>query len=127
MTDDLAKRVRDIAKQPNLDRSIPLSLHRAADLIEQQAAEIATLKHDIERHIANHAADLSAQSGPRIRREALEEAAKACDALEARISKAMLDAHERNGTPIDGGYLNACDDCADAIRALLAARTGGKA
>lgn len=49
---------------------------------------------------------------------ALDEAAKACEAMESRISEAMLKASEQNGTPIDGGYLNACDDCADAIRAI---------
>ena len=53
----------------------------------------------------------------------LEEAAAVCEKLESRISKAMEDAHERSGSPIDGGYLSACDDCADLIRAL--AKTEG--
>lgn len=62
MSDDLVKRLREQAAQiaaegifgwGNLDTE-------AADLIERQDAEIAALKQDIERHIANHAADLNA-------------------------------------------------------------------
>lgn len=45
-----------------------------------------------------------------IERQALERAAQECDALESKFAKLE---------PVDGSYLNACDDCAERIRALI--------
>jgi hypothetical protein len=48
-------------------------------------------------------------------RQALERAAQECDALESKFAKLE---------PVDGSYLNACDDCAERIRALIDAQSG---
>ncbi|MDR5756977.1 hypothetical protein [Caballeronia sp. LZ035] len=56
--------------------------------------------------------------GRAVERATLEQAAQACEAHEAKMSVAMEAADA-----IDGGYLNACDDCADLIRALADAQS----
>jgi hypothetical protein len=63
MVEDLIKRLRDTVEE-EAGHGVR---NEAADLIEQQVARLTALeserdalKHDIERHIANHSADLTA-------------------------------------------------------------------
>jgi hypothetical protein len=118
MSDDLIKRLRSQKAVDGRPHEIEKLTDEAAAMIEQQAAGIANLKNDIERHIANHAADLTAVApvvdAQAIRREALYEAAL----------RASIHSQYPVTTEYDRGYAKARDDAAAAIRALSKKETG---